>query len=664
MATVGNSPNHSPNYTPTTYPKNNSNNPVALTRVTPPIPYIKYPKPPATLNLNIQNEPTYAQTLTSPTGRNAPNQTLLAHQHIHASPSPPPPRYQLPPWINFLDQNPWSAHITPEKPRQPKRLPLPLPPVSTHRAWRGRCFNCLEFGHEQSECNDKERMCAFCWVKGHEARNCPEYNKAQFDPMRPMGNLGEEGLPSTRPDTATVYIPETHQMRYNAMELRRALIVDARLKAVHNPQVIQSVLMAVTKSDFPFQLTHMQGAQYILLLPHGADRHNFLKSFAQPLEDLGFVTYPWSEGINGEQLILKYRVWIELENVTPQAWTLDHLIPALSSFGVLMEHANMRGAPSLQKLRAVIAVDELEHIPRSISMWIRGIKRRNSLSVLSWINEPVPLPPMADTTPPPSYFERVQKENAKAISVNVNDLPLDGRGVVVDFDTLFSVWYKMAPCAKKEKIGLSLRASPHFDQLLSEHEARDSEGRSSAIRSNPPLEKLATPSNYTPQVKGGKKDEIKGKGKAKETSSASTGEVLAARKGHLVINEKGAGSDHISDTNHIMSAPTEQIQFSNQSFLQVTAQVEGPNQISNIGQPLQGVDPQGPSPITEDPSDAPNWADEPLTQMSAAQISPFKGNNQATGPPPLGLSLTTLPIHYLLMPRPLTRMARPWLGPS
>lgn len=162
-----------------------------------------------------------------------------------------------------------------------------------------------------------------------------------------MGNLGEEGLPSNRPDTATVYIPETHQMRYNAMELRRAIIVDARLKTVHNPQVIQSVLMAVTKSEFPFQLTHMQKAQYILLLPHEADRQNFLKRFAQPLEELGFVTYPWSEGINGVQLILKYRVWIELEEVTPQAWTLDHLIPALSSFGVLMEHANMRGAPSL-----------------------------------------------------------------------------------------------------------------------------------------------------------------------------------------------------------------------------------------------------------------------------------------------------------------------------
>lgn len=183
----------------------------------------------------------------------------------------------------------------------------------------------------------------------------------------------------------------------------------------------------------------MQEAQYILLLPHGADRQTFLKSFAQPLEDLGFVTYPWSEGINGVQLILKFRVWIELENVTPQAWTLDHLIPALSSFGALIEHANMRGASSLQKLRAVIAVEELEDIPRSISMWIRGIKRRSNLAVLSWLDDPIPLPPMVDTTPPQSYFEKVQRKNAEAFSFNSNDLQIEGRGVVVDFDTIFSV---------------------------------------------------------------------------------------------------------------------------------------------------------------------------------------------------------------------------------
>lgn len=257
MATVQTSPTKSPNYTPSDDPHNSKNNLLGPNRSATPIPYIKYPKPPATLNLNIQHEPSYAQTLTSPTqpphtDRFSPNHTLHSHQHVHAAPSPPPPRYQLPPWINFVDQNPWSAHTTPAQPSKPQRLPLPLPPMPTHQAWRGRCFNCLEFGHDQTECKDKERTCAFCWAKGHEARSCPEYNKIHFDPMRPLGNQGEAGLPTNRPDTATVYILETHQMRYNAMELRRAIIIDARLKTMHNPQVIQSVLMAVSKSTFPF----------------------------------------------------------------------------------------------------------------------------------------------------------------------------------------------------------------------------------------------------------------------------------------------------------------------------------------------------------------------------------------------------------------------------
>lgn len=419
-------------------------------------------------------------------------------------------------------------------------------------------------------------------------------------------------------------------MRYNAMELRRAIIVDARLKSVHNPQVIQSVLMAVSKSAFPFQLTHMQGAQYILLLPHGADRQTFLTRFAQPLEDLGFVIYPWSEGINGVQLILKYRVWIELENVTPQAWTLDHLIPALSSFGILIEHAAMRGALSLQKLRAVIAVEELEDIPRSISMWIRGIKRMSSLSVLSWMNDPIPLPPMVDTTPPQSYFEKVQNENAKAISLNNNDLQPDGRGVVVDFDTIFSVWFKMEAGEKKERLGLSLKASPLFEQLLRDHEARGGKAESSGVKSK--AKNRSAPSTDAPLSKSSEKFKSKEKGKVLEKSSEATGEGSVARPGPLFINAHGAATVYLSDTNPILSAPTEIIQNSNSIPIQHAAQEgfpAGPD--PNLSKNLL-INSHEPHPT---PEESQNWASEPLTQMSAAQISPFKG--------PVGVAQTPSP---------------------
>lgn len=120
LATEEKMTSNSPHYTPT-------NNPASpKTQSATPIPYIKYPKPPATLNLNI-TEPSYAQTLSSPppplhTSRNDTNTAQRTHptQPPHLTPPPPPPRYQLPPWINFVDQNPWSSRINIEQPSKPK----------------------------------------------------------------------------------------------------------------------------------------------------------------------------------------------------------------------------------------------------------------------------------------------------------------------------------------------------------------------------------------------------------------------------------------------------------------------------------------------------------------------------------------------------------------
>lgn len=120
--------------------------------------------------------------------------------------------------------------------------------------------------------------------------------------------------------------------------------------------------------------------------------------------------------------------------------------------------------------------------------------------MLSWAEDPVPIQPMTDTTPPQSYFDKVQRENAKAISISNNNLSMDGRGVVVDFDTIFSVWFKMDPSQKKEKIGMSLRASLHFEQLLKEHEAKASESKGIGAAMQSPRQIKPTPPNISNQI--------------------------------------------------------------------------------------------------------------------------------------------------------------------
>lgn len=269
-----------------------------------------------------------------------------------------------------MDQNLWQfSHFQQANNDQTELLePLPLPPDPNSVKWRGRCYNCLQFGHKQNECKATERVCAKCWGSGHEAKFCtvpPQPKRARFDPLQPRGNLGEALLPPNRPKVTNVYIPETNQMIIDAQHLHRAIVIDSRLKANHTMEIVQSVLMAVCKSDFPFPLTHMSGTQYLLLLPLGSDHHHFLLSYDKPLQDLGYVSYPWSPAINGYPMWLKYKVWIELHKMSPQMWTIDHLIAAASSFGIVLEHVAMHTVSSLEKMMVVVAVPDLNSNPEN-----------------------------------------------------------------------------------------------------------------------------------------------------------------------------------------------------------------------------------------------------------------------------------------------------------
>lgn len=146
-------------------------------------------------------------------------------------------------------------------------------------------------------------------------------------------------MPKNRPGFTVVYIPEKQQVKQNTNELNRAVVIDAKLRPNHMTLIIQSVLMLNCQLEYPYVVTHMSEAQYLLLLPVGVDHLQFLKKFGEPLQQIA---------INGYPTRLKYKVWIELGRMTPQAWCIEHLIVAISSFGIILDHTPMAQVNSLE----------------------------------------------------------------------------------------------------------------------------------------------------------------------------------------------------------------------------------------------------------------------------------------------------------------------------
>ncbi|KAF3333369.1 hypothetical protein FCM35_KLT01060 [Carex littledalei] len=385
-------------------------------------------------------------------------------------------------WRFYMDHNPWTTpppQSGPNLPLPPNPLSsgpnplnsashpaLPLPPNPTAPEWRNRCYNCLEVGHDQNDCLSEDRVCARCWMKGHQARDCGHSmlaKRQRFDPLQPRGNLGDSLLPPNRPHATFVYIPTTPFIQRTNSELSNAVVIDTRLNPYHHADSLQSLIMAACKSEIPYPLTHLADTRYILMLPVGQDRSTFINNHYANLCKLGLVAYPWSMGIDAAAQCLKFRVWIELKNLSPQQWNLDHLIPAISTFGVVLEHSPMQNVRSVEKMMAVIAIPDLANIPLHVFMWEKGMLRDIQLKVHSWMEDPIIASPAMDTTPPLLVFDEVRRDNLLALSDATSNR--GGKEIItIEFDTLFSIWAALpAGDKKKKEIETHLRCSPLFE---------------------------------------------------------------------------------------------------------------------------------------------------------------------------------------------------------
>lgn len=333
--------------------------------------------------------------------------------------------------------------------------------------------------------------------------------------------MGEASLPPNRPHCTHVFVPETPPMQRDAFELNRAIIVDARLVQNHTPHLVQAVLMETCKSDFAFQLTHIQGPQYMLLPPHGVDRHQFQLAHGSALQKQGYVIYPWTQAINGKPLKLKYKVWLQLIGMPPQAWTLTHLLHAVGSIGPLLDHTPMASVLSLEKMMAVVAVHDLGNIPQNVCLVVRGISRPIEILVHSWIEEPIPFIPPLDTTPKEEFFEQVRRTNR--ISATAYEKDEQGRDLVtIEVDTLLDIWHKLEPSERTVKLAAALQANPYFA-----NRQRDIVGSEFSTGGNQPPHQVADTQVHIPQSYNGENVAMDG------SSVLSTGQLSKEKKGGM-----------------------------------------------------------------------------------------------------------------------------------
>lgn len=110
-------------------------------------------------------------------------------------------------------------------------------------------------------------------------------------------------------------------------------------------------------------------------------------------------------------------------------------------------------------MMAVIVLPDLAKNPKTIICWECGMLRDIKVVVHYWLEEPINLPPIVDTSPPESLFELVRTQNLKA-TADQNSNTGGTEVISFDFNTLFAIWETMPQGKPKDNIEANLRKSP------------------------------------------------------------------------------------------------------------------------------------------------------------------------------------------------------------
>jgi hypothetical protein len=81
-----------------------------------------------------------------------------------------------------------------------------------------------------------------------------------------------------------------------------------------------------------------------------------------------YITFLWSPALGTSEKKLGYKAWLDLVDLPTHMWTEKELAIIVSSFGLIISHTPLIYVPSLERLRLLVATDNLLRIPRNISI--------------------------------------------------------------------------------------------------------------------------------------------------------------------------------------------------------------------------------------------------------------------------------------------------------
>jgi hypothetical protein len=285
---------------------------------------------------------------------------------------------------------------------------LPLPPDTAHPYWDGRCFRCFAYGHRTDTCTGAV-VCRACLQQGHTAHLCPAKEPIHdlTTPLQPRGIMGDTNLPKDRPESISVFLHDNTALSRELDRLAEGYIIDARFVTGHSIPTLNRDLSRALPQQTKYAISHLSSTYYLLMFNSHLTDPDYQTACKKHLTPRGYISFAWSPAVKSSQRGLGFKVWLDLADLPPHVWSLDELAVVFAPFGLILAHAPLDNVPSFERLRLVIATDNLSRLPKNVHLFLNGRLSIVPLVIIGWAREHTPFDAITDPTPSEAVYENM-----------------------------------------------------------------------------------------------------------------------------------------------------------------------------------------------------------------------------------------------------------------
>lgn len=278
-----------------------------------------------------------------------------------------------------------------------------------------KCGKCWKIGHKGNQFKENvlNPVAPSFWPAAQANRGShiePEFADMLKNPKPANSPI----MPENRPGKLRVFVDRDDEHQHEVARLEQSVIVHTENLGINFNLSVDKIaeFAAQTKLviEHEVRISSLSRGRFVILLPAGLAPDTFIEAIPDELWDMGLTFQRWSPLHDANLLNPAYRVILDIVDLPPHLYREKQVVRTVSGFGLYLGSIAREKQEDLATWTAVVAVEELEHVPFHLGFVTAGLEQIAVVQPVMWSRGPVfkredmPVLPKVFTKPPPKQI--------------------------------------------------------------------------------------------------------------------------------------------------------------------------------------------------------------------------------------------------------------------